>query len=97
MPHNSGGNRLFFEHEETHLIALYYLKEGCVKVEFGLFSHVTIKRARGNGLKLHQERLGLDIRKNLFSKRNGLHKEVAEELPLEVFKKHLDAVLKDVV
>ncbi|KAK4827052.1 hypothetical protein QYF61_013236 [Mycteria americana] len=70
----------------------------------GLFSLEKAEgnRTRGNGMKLHQGKFRLDIRKRFFTKRvvghwNRLPKEAVLAPSLSEFKEHLDNTLSHMV
>jgi len=83
------------------LIALYdYPNGGCGELQVGFFSQVTSDRTRGNGLKVPQGSswiLGKISSLKAVKHWSKLLREVVVPPSLEVFKKHLDDVLRDMV
>ncbi|KAK4831993.1 hypothetical protein QYF61_020376 [Mycteria americana] len=72
------------------------------KVLIDLLSVVTSNRTRGNGMKLHQGKFRLDIRKRFFTERvvglwNRLPREVVTAPSLSEFKEHRDDALSHMV
>lgn len=67
-----------------------------------LFYRACIERTRGNGLKMRQERCRLDITWSKFTASVAVHwnrlaRKVMESLTLDMFRRHLDLPLVDVV
>lgn len=89
-------------YENWKLYGFYsYPKGFCREEDVSLFSRVASDRMRGNGLRLYQEGLGL-VRKNFFTESvvrhwNGPPREVVELPSLEIFKRGVDVVLRDMI
>ncbi|GAB0207839.1 mitochondrial enolase superfamily member 1 [Grus japonensis] len=85
------------------LIAAFQYLKGAYRIDGeGLFMRECSDRTRGNGFKLKEGRLRLDVRKKFFTVRvvrhwNRLPREVVEAPSLEVFKTRLDEALGNVV
>ena len=85
------------------LISVYkYLRGGCQEDGTSLFSVVPPERTRGNGHELKHRRFQLDMRGHFFTGRVSEHwdrlpREVVQSPSLEVFKTHLDVILRNML
>ena len=84
------------------IVAFQYLKGAYKQEGERMFMRVDSDRTRGNGFKLGQGRLRLDIWKKFFTQRvmthwNRLPKEVVEVPSLEAFKARMDLALGSLV
>ena len=84
------------------IAAFQHLKGNCKQEGKQLFTRVDSDRTRGNGFKLKERRLRLDVRWKSFTVRvvrcwNRLPREVVVALPLTVFKARLDGALSRLV
>jgi len=83
-------------------VAFQYLKGAYKQEGERMFMRVDSDRTRGNGFKLGQGRLRLDISKKFFPQRvvthwNRLSKEAVDAPSLEAFKARLDVALGSLV
>ncbi|KFW00808.1 hypothetical protein N327_00603, partial [Fulmarus glacialis] len=84
------------------IAAFQYLKGAYKKVGGELFSRACCNRTRGNGFKLKESRLRLDIKKKFFTMRvvkhwHRLPREVVDATSLETFKVRLDGALSNLI
>ncbi|PKU48877.1 hypothetical protein llap_848 [Limosa lapponica baueri] len=84
------------------IAAFQYLKGACKKAGERLFTRACSDRTRGDGFKLEKSRFGLDIRKNIFTRRvvghwNRLPREIVDALSLELFKNRWDGALSNMI
>jgi len=84
------------------IAAFQYLKGACRKDGDNVFSRDSSDRTRGNGFKLKQGRIRLDIRKKFFTMRavkhwNRLPREAVEAPSLETFKTRLHRALSNLI
>ena len=84
------------------IVAFQYLKEAYKQERERLFVRVDSDRTRGNGLKLRQGKIRLDIRKKFYTQRvvthwNRLPQGVVDAPSLEAFKARLDVALGSLV